>query len=127
MVYAAIKNNLYPHDWISLGQIMFEILQYLNAIGPLQLIGLLGFLVYILAFGWVQIGWMDGNSAKYSLCNVLAASLVAVSLIAEFNLSSALIQGSWILIGLFGLVKRQYNKGVSTSRSAPPRPSQEVV
>jgi hypothetical protein len=81
----------------------------------------------MLAFSWVQIGWMDGNSAKYSLCNVLAASLVAVSLIAEFNLSSTLIQGSWILIGLFGFVKKQYNKGVPTSRSDLPLPSQEVV
>ncbi len=104
---------------------MFDILQYLGAIGPLQLIGLLGFLVYILAFGWVQIGWMDGNGAKYSLCNVLAASLVAVRLIDEFNLSSALIQGSWILIGLVGLVKRQFRKGASLSSA--PLPSREVV
>lgn len=110
-----------------LGRIMFEILQYLSSIGPLQLIGLLGFLVYMSGFGWVQIGWMDGNGAKYSLCNVLAASLVAISLIAEFNLSSALIQGSWIFIGLFGLLKRQYHKGVSTSQSDLPLPSQEVV
>jgi hypothetical protein len=108
-----------------LGRIMVEILQYLNTIGPLQLIGLLGFVVYILAFGWVQVGWMDGNSAKYSLCNVLAASLVAVSLIAEFNLSSALIQGSWILIGLAGLVKRQFFKGAS--RFSAPLPLKEVV
>lgn len=94
---------------------MFEILQYLSLIGPLQLIGLLGFLVYVLAFGWVQFGWLDGNSAKYSLCNVLAASLVAISLFVEFNLSSALIQGSWILIGLFGLMKRCFRKGTQTS------------
>ncbi len=94
-------------------------------VGSLQLIGLLGFLVYMLAFSWVQIGWMDGNGAKYSLCNVLAASLVAVSLIAEFNLSSALIQGSWILIGLVGLVKRQVLK-VASQGSAPVS-SQEVM
>ncbi len=106
---------------------MFEIIQYLSAIGLLQMIGLLGFLVYMLAFGWVQLGWMDGNSAKYSLCNVLAASLVAVSLFAEFNLSSALIQGSWILIGLFGLIKRQLCKSTSASSPIAPLSSHEVV
>ena len=99
---------------------MAEVLQYLSAIGPLQLIGLLGFVVYISAFGWVQLGRMDGNSAKYSLYNVLAASLVAISLFAEFNLSSALIQGSWILIGLFGLLKRQLLKRVLLSQSETP-------
>ena len=103
-----------------MGGSMFEVLQYLSAIGPLQLIGLLGFVVYISAFGWVQLGWMDGNSAKYSLCNVLAASLVAISLFSEFNLSSALIQGSWIFIGLFGLLKRQLRKRAFLSQSETP-------
>ena len=77
MVDAANSICIYPHELKSNGGFMFELLQYLSAIGPLQLIGVLGFLVYVLAFGWVQFGWLDGNSAKYSLCNVLAASLVA--------------------------------------------------
>lgn len=82
--------------------------EYLGLIGPLHLAGVLGFIIYLLAFGKVQFGQMDGNSVTYSLCNVVAASLVAVSLIAEFNLSSALIQGSWIVIGLVGLSKRLF-------------------
>ncbi len=126
MVDAAILICIYPHELISNGEFMFELLQYLSAIGPLQLIGVLGFLVYVLAFGWLQLGWLDGNSAKYSLCNVLAASLVAISLFAEFNLSSALIQGSWILIGLFGLVKRRFRNGTCTSQLIKPLSSQEL-
>lgn len=50
---------------------MFEILQYLNTIGPLQLIGLLGYLVYTLAFGWVQIvrGWTGtARNSRYATC-----------------------------------------------------------
>lgn len=90
------------------------------------MIGLLGFLVYMSSFGLLQIGWIDGNSAKYTLCNVLAASLVAVSLIAEFNLSSALIQGAWIIIGLVGLAKRLLRKEVSASRVAIPPSLREV-
>ena len=86
---------------------MFE---YLGSIGPFQLIGVMGFVVYIFAFGRVQFGWLDGNSAAYSALNVIAASLVGISLFVEFNLSSALIQGSWIVMGLVGIFKRQSSK-----------------
>jgi hypothetical protein len=71
-----------------------------------QITGLAGFFVYLFAFGAVQFDWLNGNSAFYSACNILAASLVAVSLIADFNLASALIQGSWIMIGAVGLIVR---------------------
>ena len=105
---------------------MMDFLQYVSGIGLLELIGLLGFLAYMSAFGLVQIGRMDGNGVVYTLCNVLAASLVAVSLVAEFNLSSALIQGSWILIGLFGLAKRLCGKRSRSSQFLTPFSSREV-
>lgn len=83
-----------------------EFVQYLSGVGPMQQVGLAGFLVYIASFGAVQFGWLDGNGASYAGANVLAASLVAVSLVEHFNLASALIQGSWIVIGGFGLLIR---------------------
>lgn len=90
--------------------------EYLGSIGTFQLIGVIGFVVYVTAFGRVQLGWLDGNSATYSALNVLAASLVAISLFAEFNLSSALIQGSWIIMGLVGVIR---NRAAKSDRSAP--------
>ena len=81
----------------------------------------------MLSFGLVQIDRMDGNGRNYTLCNMLAASLVAVSLFAEFNLSSALIQGSWILIGFVGLAKRQLRKETSTAQLSTAFPRQEVA
>lgn len=81
-------------------------LEYLSTLGPLELTGVCGFFVYILSFGAVQFSLLDGNGIAYSVLNVLAASLVAVSLIAEFNLASALIQASWIAIGISGLSLR---------------------
>ncbi len=80
--------------------------EYLSDLGPLEFAGVCGFLVYFLAFSSVQFSLLNGNSAAYSLLNVVAASLVSVSLMAEFNLSSALIQTSWIAIGLIGLTLR---------------------
>lgn len=85
---------------------MLDTNSYLASLGPLELIGVAGFFAYISAFASVQIGQMDGNGIAYSLLNILAATLVGIGLLAEFNLSSALIQGSWIIIGLTGLVLR---------------------
>ncbi len=80
--------------------------EYLANLGALELTGICGFFFYICSFGAVQFNLLDGNSNTYSILNVIAASLVAVSLLAEFNLSSALIQTSWITIGLIGLSMR---------------------
>lgn len=85
---------------------MSEVFLYLSELGPYQMAGISGFVIYLGAFGSVQVGAMDGNSVAYSLANVLAAALVAISLVAEFNLASALIQGSWIVVGLAGFALR---------------------
>ena len=100
---------------------MSQVTLYLQSMGPFQIIGLMGFLVYLLSFAWVQIGSLDGNSVCYSLLNVLAASLVAVSLVVEFNLASALIQASWILVGLVGSVKRLFSRCAAPTRPVPSR------
>jgi len=106
---------------------MAEVSHYLLTIGPLQMIGMMGFFVYIFSFGCVQLGYMDGNSLSYSFFNVLAAFLVAISLFAEFNLSSAFIQGSWILIGLAGIVKRCMRSGTAVPVPIESRASREMV
>jgi len=85
---------------------MFEFSNYFKTLGLFELSGVAGFICYVVAFGSVQLGKLDGNSIAYSLANILAASLVAISLIAEFNLASALIQSSWIMIGMTGLALR---------------------
>lgn len=85
---------------------MEDFLGYFRILGPLQLIGVVGFLFYIFSFAGVQLGFIDGNGLLYTACNIIAATLVGLSLFSEFNLSSALIQASWIAIGLIGLVRR---------------------
>lgn len=101
--------------------------EYLGTLGPFQLIGIVGFVVYFFAFGRVQFGRLDGNSVTYSALNVLAASLVAISLVAEFNLSSALIQGTWIVIGLVGIFKRWAGKVDSSVPSQRTSDTQRVA
>lgn len=67
--------------------------------------GVLGFFTYLSAFAAVQFGRMDGNGLGYALSNMLAATLVGASLLAEFNLSSALIQASFLIVGAFGVLR----------------------
>ena len=71
-----------------------------------RIAGLLGFFFYMASFAALQFRILDGQGMTYSFLNVLAASLVLVSLTAEFNLASALIQVSWIVIGIAGILLR---------------------
>lgn len=71
-----------------------------------RIAGLFGFFFYMASFAALQLKLLDGQGLTYSLLNVLAASLVLVSLVAEFNLASALIQVSWIVIGFVGICLR---------------------
>ncbi|WP_152912288.1 CBU_0592 family membrane protein [Candidatus Rhodobacter oscarellae] len=94
---------------------MDHIVRYAETLGLLETLGVVGFIMYISAFAAVQWGLMNGNSTAYSLANVMSSSLVALSLIAEFNLSAALIQGSVIIIGVTGLCLRLRRKWSKTS------------
>ncbi len=93
---------------------MHGVSNYLLALGPHEWVGVAGFVCYILAFGSVQFGKMDGNSTAYSLANIVAASLVAISLFAEFNLASALIQSTWIAVGVVGITLRARKSWTAT-------------
>lgn len=68
--------------------------------------GVIGFVFYMASFAALQFEIIDGHGLTYSFLNVLAASLVLVSLMVDFNLASALTQISWITIGCAGLVMR---------------------
>ena len=100
------KAALTPSFIASEDDILFEFSDYIYAMGHLEWTGVAGFFCYVGAFGAVQLGKMDGNSVAYSLANIVAAILVGLSLLAEFNLASALIQTSWALLGLTGLALR---------------------
>lgn len=82
-----------------------------------QVLGLFGFIGYMAGFASQQFGLIDGNSKTYSLINVGSASLVLLSLMEHFNLASALIQISWIAIGLGGLTIRIVRSKIVRSKS----------
>lgn len=66
-------------------------------------IGLVGVVLYIAAYAALQLGLVQGSGYTYTVTNLVAALLVLVSLMESFNLSSAIIQITWIAISIFGL------------------------
>lgn len=68
-------------------------------------LGLVGAAVYVLAYGALQLGFLRGSSVAYTVLNLVAASLVLVSLGEAFNLSSAVIQSFWVVLSLIGLTR----------------------
>lgn len=94
--------------------------------GLYQMIGVAGFVVYLASFAALQAKFLDGNGSLYAILNVLAASLVLVSLMDAFNLASALIQVSWIAIGVSGLALRAY-KGYRARHTQFPPPRLQPI
>lgn len=69
-------------------------------------IGMAGCACYIASYFLVQIGRIDGNDYCYVLLNLIAASLLLISLTQEFNLSSATVQIFWIMISIVGIARK---------------------
>ncbi|GAA5006731.1 hypothetical protein FNZ56_04875 [Pseudoluteimonas lycopersici] len=77
-------------------------------------IGILGTLMVLGAFFLLQAGKIHGNRLAYQLLNLLGAAGVLVSLVGKFNFPVLLLEGAWIVISLYGIV-RTFRKGSQAS------------
>ncbi|MEM7221966.1 MAG: cyclic nucleotide-binding domain-containing protein [Pseudomonadota bacterium] len=68
-------------------------------------IGVVGVVLYIVAYAALQFGLIIGRGTLYPALNGLAASLVMVSLFDQFHLASAIIQAMWIAISVTSLTR----------------------
>jgi hypothetical protein len=66
-------------------------------------LGLVGSALVIAAFFANQQGWLTASDRRYALINLAGALLILVSLYAEWNLPSAVIEAFWAAISLYGL------------------------
>ncbi len=78
-------------------------------------IGNLGVAVIILSYLALQLERVDSRSYLYSMANGMGAVLVLVSLLVEFNLSAFIIETFWVLISIFGIVRRSRAREYSGS------------
>ena len=77
--------------------------------------GLVGVVALIGAYFANQQDWLPSDDWRYPFANLVGAALILVSLFAEWNLPSAVIEGFWIAISLLGLTRRLRRR----ARTAP--------
>ncbi|MCK4710437.1 MAG: cyclic nucleotide-binding domain-containing protein [Gammaproteobacteria bacterium] len=73
-------------------------------------IGLFGVTTYLINYTCLQMGLISGQSYLYATVVILSASSVLISTLDNFNLPSAVIQSSYILISLVGMIRLYYLK-----------------
>jgi hypothetical protein len=68
--------------------------------------GLAGVAMILVAYAGAALGRLDPKGVWSLLANLVGACLILVSLlVADFNLSSTVMEGSWALVALAGLVR----------------------
>ena len=77
-------------------------------------VGILGPLMTLGAFFLLQAGKIHGNRLAYQLLNLVGAACVLVSLLGKFNISVFLLEATWVVISIYGIV-RTFRKGTQAS------------
>lgn len=67
--------------------------------------GVVGVLMMLVAYASAQMGVMKVDRAPSLLINLVGSLLVLLSLAYKFNLSAFLMEATWALVALFGLMK----------------------
>ena len=73
--------------------------------GLLDLVGIIGAVLLMIAYLLLQVEKLQSNGLAYSLLNAIGALLIVFSLFANFNLAAFLIEVFWVLISLIGIIK----------------------
>ena len=70
-----------------------------------DLAGALGAFLIVGTYLLLQVERIDPKALSYSGLNALGAALILFSLISDFNLGAALVEGFWLLVSLLGLYR----------------------
>ncbi len=70
-----------------------------------DLVGILGVLLVLGSYLWLQLGRLRAESLVYSLANGLGAAGILVSLSFDFNLAAFLIEAAWLAVSLLGVLR----------------------
>lgn len=80
-------------------------MNWVTTLNGSDVLGLIGVALYIGSYFLLQAGVLRGQGYAYAGLNTFAALCVLGSLSSTFNLSSAIIQVTYIGIGIFGIVR----------------------
>jgi hypothetical protein len=70
-----------------------------------DVIGSIGVGIIILTYILLQTERLKSENPIYSALNALGASLIAFSLIFNFNFSAFIVELFWILISFYGIIR----------------------
>lgn len=70
-----------------------------------DIIGIFGVLLYLASYTLLQLGYIRGQSYAYASLTMASALCILLSLAADFNLSSALVNGAYVVISLVGMAR----------------------
>jgi hypothetical protein len=67
--------------------------------------GFVGAALIIAAYFANQSGWLRSSDWRFPAANLLGAILILASLFVQWNFPSAVIEGFWIAISIYGLMR----------------------
>ena len=70
----------------------------------LQVVSILGALLILLAFAANQLGRVDTSNLSYQAANFVGSGILTVVAVIEAQLGFILLEGTWALISLWGIV-----------------------
>lgn len=68
-------------------------------------LGLLGVGCLLAAYLLLQTGRWRQEEVRYSVLNAAGAGGILFSLVFDFNLSAAIVEGFWLMISLWGVAR----------------------
>jgi len=72
--------------------------------------GLVGVGLILAGYAAATIGRLHPKGARSLAINLVGASLILLSLMRNFNLSAAIVEGAWALIALAGLIRLAFSR-----------------
>jgi hypothetical protein len=70
----------------------------------LQAVSILGALLILLAFAANQLGRVDTSNLSYQVANLVGSGVLTVVAVIEAQLGFILLEGTWALVSLWGII-----------------------
>ena len=70
-----------------------------------EIIGFSGAILFLISYALLQTGKMKADSFSYSFVNLLAASMILISLMYSWNFPAVFIETAWIIVSAYGILK----------------------
>lgn len=78
-------------------------------------VGTTGVVIILVTYFLLQTERLGSTEVIYSLLNLIGATLIAISLLYDFNLSAFIIEIAWIAISVYGIIRSARNKDETAS------------